>query len=215
MRNSPDTSLTRSVATESLADLLGNISETAIDSVIESGSLRDIPVIGTITGLMKAGRDIRSALFLRKVAVFLQEMSQTSLQDRLRFVTQLDSEEKQHEFGQAILMLLDRSEDITKPRLIAKVISAHIHGNIDYSKAMRLCAIIDKCYTQDLTLLREFKEGTQGKSTPIAESLLAAGLLSNGGFDGGTVEGNDGGVIYVMNEYGSFLKQYALCQCSG
>lgn len=210
MLNSPDTSLTRSVATESLADLLGNISETVLDSVIESGTLRDIPIIGTITGVMKAGRDIRTTLFLRKVAVFLKEMSQTSPEERQKFVAQFDGEEKQHEFGQAILMLLDRSEDITKPRLIAKIISAHIQGNIAYSKAMRLCAIIDRCYTQDLTLLLEFRDGTQGDSTPIAESLLSAGLLSNGGFSGGTAAGNDGGVIYVMNEYGELLKQYAL-----
>ncbi|MBD5804077.1 hypothetical protein AZOA_35200 [Azoarcus sp. Aa7] len=210
MSNTPDTSLTRSVATESLADLLGNISETAIDSVIESGMLRDIPIIGTITGLMKAGRDVRSALFLRKIAVFLQELSQTSPEDRRNFVAQFDSEEKRHEFGQTVLMLLDRSEDIAKPRLIAKIVSAHIQGSIEYAKAMRLCAIIDRCYSQDLAMLKEFREGTQGDSTPIAESLLAVGLLSNGGFDGGTAGGNDGGVIYVLNEYGRLLIQYAL-----
>lgn len=210
MANTLDTSLTRSVATESLSDLLGNISETIIDSVIESGTLRDIPIIGTITGLMKAGRDIRSALFLRKIAVFLQELSKTSPEDRRNFVAQFDNEEKQHEFGQTVLMLLDRSEGIVKPRLIAKIVSAHIQGSIEYAKAMRLCAIIDRCYTQDLVMLKGFKEGTQGDATPIAESLLSAGLLSNGGLDGGTASENDGGVIYVLNEYGRLIVEYAL-----
>lgn len=210
MHHSPDTSLTRSVAKESLADLLGSVSETALDSVIESGTLRDIPIIGLITGTMKASRDIRAALFLRKITIFLQEMSQTSAEDRNRFVAQFDSDEKQHEFGQTILMLLDRSEDMTKPRLIAKVISAHIQGYIALSKAMRLCAIVDRCYTQDLSLLQEFRDGTQGDATPIAESLLSVGLLSNGGIDGGDMGKDDGGIIFVMNEYGRLLKQYAL-----
>jgi hypothetical protein len=208
---SPYTSLTRSVATESLADLLGKVSETALDSVLEAGILRDIPVIGVITGMMKAGRDMRDSLFLRKVAIFLKEMSQTSAEDCAKFVAQFDSDEKQHEFGQAILMLLDRSEDMNKPRLIAKIITAHIQEHIDAAKTMRLCAIVNRCFTQDLSILENFSEGTQGENSAIAESLFSVGLLSHGGIDGGTWEGRDGGVIFVMNEYGRLLTKYALC----
>lgn len=207
MTTSPDISLTSSIATESLADLLGNVSETMLDSVIESGTLRDIPIIGIITGIMKTGRDIRDKLFLRKITIFLKGISQSSVEDRKRFITQFDSEKKHHEFGQTILMLLERSEDMIKPHLIAKIIVAHIQESIDYSKAMRICAIINRCYTQDLQLLKEFKDGTQGDSAPIAESLLSAGLLSHGGLDSGTFQG-EGGVIFVINEYGYILRQY-------
>lgn len=209
---SPDTSLTRSVATESLADLLGKVSETALDYVLEPGILRDIPVIGVITGMMKVGRDMRDSLFLRKVVIFLKEISKTSAEDRAKFVAQFDSNEKQHEFGQAILTLLDRSEDMSKPRLIAKIVAAHIQGHIDSAKTMRLCAIVNRCYTQDLRILENFSEGTQGNNSAIAESLLSVGLLSHGGIDGGTWEGRDGGVIFVMNEYGRLLTKYALGQ---
>lgn len=208
--DSLDKSLTRSVATESLADLLGNVSETALDSVIENGTLRDIPIIGMITGAMKASRDISAALFLRKIVIFLQELSSASSEDRSKFLTQFDTEEKQHKFGQTVLLLLERSEDLTKPRLIARLICAHIKGAIDYSKTMRLCAIVQRCYTEDLNLLRDFKDGTQGTAAPIAESLLSAGLLSHGGFDGGSAVGDDGGIIFVMNEYGQLLKIHAL-----
>lgn len=207
---SPDTSLTRSIATESLANVLEKFSETALDSVLEAGILRDIPVIGVINGMMKAGRDIRELLFLRKIAIFLKEISNTSMENRNEFVEQLDRDGKQHEFGQAILTLLDRSEDMKKPELIAKLLSAHIKGRIDYSKAMRLCAIVSRCYTQDLVLLKKFEEGTQGENAPIAESLFSVGLLSHGGIDGGTWEGRDGGVIFVMNEYGRLFSEHAL-----
>ena len=86
MNNSFDISVTRSVANESLATLLGDISETAIDSALESGALRDIPIIGMLTGVMKAGRDIKIALFIRKVTVFLKELSQIPIQDRQEFI---------------------------------------------------------------------------------------------------------------------------------
>lgn len=130
--NSPDTSLTRSVATESLADLLGNISETTLDSFLEEGLLRDIPVIGALTGIIKAGRDIRDRLFLRKIIVFLKGVSESSVEERARFVAHFDSDEKRLEFGQAILMLLDRSEDMKKPSVDGQ------NYYSSYSRAYRL-----------------------------------------------------------------------------
>lgn len=154
MNDSLDISVTSSIANESLANLLGDISETAIDSALESGILRDIPVIGMLTGLMKSGRDIKRALFNRKVAIFLKELSSISIQDRQKFINQFDSKEKQHEFGQTVLLLLDRAEDMKKPHLIAKIIYAYILGKINESDAFRLCAMINRCYTQDLEFLK-------------------------------------------------------------
>lgn len=58
--------------------------------------------------------------------------------------------------------------------------------------------------------LRSFVNGTQGDMKPIAESLFSAGLLSNGGFDGGSAVGNDGGTVFYINEYGELLVKYGL-----
>lgn len=204
------TSLTRSLATESLADLLGQVSETTLDYVLEEGTLRDIPVIGIITGMMKAGRDIQASLFLRKIAIFLKEMSQATVEEREKFIAQFDCDEKQYKFGQAILMLLERSDDTIKPRLIAKIITAHIHGHFDLVKTMRLCSIVNRCYTQDLNLLTNFSDGTQGENSAIAESLFAIGLLSQGGIDSGSWDDKDGGIIFVKNEYGQLLTDHVL-----
>lgn len=206
-----DTSLTRSIATQSLADVLGTVSETAIDAALESGPLRDIPIIGTIVGVMKTGRDIQSALFIRKVAFFLKTLSETSDEDRNRFIGEFDTPQKQHKFGEAILLLLERAEDMEKPKLIARIINAHICGNIDQNVAFRICAVIDRCYVNDLDLLKNFVNGTQRKNTPIAESLASVGFLSNGGFDGGVIgEEDSGGVIYSLNKYGKIFVKYVL-----
>ncbi|MCP5005719.1 MAG: hypothetical protein GY941_17555 [Planctomycetes bacterium] len=206
-----DTSLTRSVATQSLADVLGTVSETAIDAALDSGVLRDIPIIGTITGVLKAGSDIKSALFLRKVTIFLKTLSEISDEDRKKFIDEMKTPEQKHKFGEAILLLLERAEDMAKPKLIAKIINAHIMGHIEQTTAFRICAMIDRCYVQDLELLRNFTNGTQGRNTPVAETLLSVGFLSNGGFDGGSFSDEDsGGVVYNMNEYGKMFVEHAL-----
>lgn len=210
MPQQPKTALIRSVATESVADLIGNISETALDVALESGILKDIPIVGSIIGAMKAGRDIRNNIFLKKIGIFLSELSKNTQEDKEAFISKFDTEEKKNEFGEAVMLLLERADDMNKPVLIARVVSAHIRGHVSYKKSMRLCAIIGRCYTLDLELLKGFKDGVQGDETPIAESLLAAGLLSSGGFDGGTFENDDAGIIFTLNEYGRLLQKYVL-----
>ena len=214
MHESLDISLTRSVATQSLADVLSTVSEVTVDSALESGVLRDIPIIGMVNGILKAGSDIKATLFLRKVAIFLKTLSEISDEERKKFVDGMKTPEQKHKFGETILLLLERAEDMTKPKLIAKIINAYILGHIEQATTFRICSMIDRCYIQDIELLKNFSDGTQGDYTPIAETLLSIGFLSNGGFDGGSWgdENNkdSGGVIYNMNEYGKMFVRYAL-----
>lgn len=210
MNQAPDVSLASSIATESLADLLGNISETTLDATLESGLLRDIPVIGIISGMFKAGRDIRNSLYLRKIILFLKELSSLTQKQRAAFVEGFQAEDDLHRFGVTILLLLDRAEDMEKPKIVGRLMAASIQGKIELAKALRLCSILDRCYVRDLELLRMFQNGVQGDLTPIAESLHAAGLISNAGIDGGDAWGNNSGVIYCINEYGELLTKYGL-----
>ena len=210
MNETPNTSLIRSIATESLTDLLGNISETALDATLESGVLRDIPIIGFITGAFKATRDIRDALFLKKIALFLKELSSVTQEQRAAFVQEVQTQNDQHRFGEALLLLLERAEDMKKPQIVGRLMAASIQGKLDQSKALRLCSIVDRCYVQDFELLRSFRDGVQGEFTPIAEVLHAAGLISNMGINGGDASGNNSGIIYHVNEYGKLLVKHGL-----
>lgn len=208
--DSLDESLVRSIASGSLADEFATITDVVVDATVESGALEGVPIIGLLVGAMKAGRDIRKNLFVRKVCLFLKELSSLPIDKRRDFAQQFDTKEECHKFGEAVLLLLERAEDMKKPQLIGRIMSAHVLGELDRRQAMRLCMIIDRSYTQDLEHLRGFRNGAQGAMTPIAESLFSAGLLSNGGLDGGSADGDDGGVIYCINEYGYMLLKHGM-----
>ena len=208
--DSLEESLVRSIGSESLADEFATIADVVIDATVESGALEGVPIIGLLVGGMKARRDIRKNLFVRKVCLFLKELSSLPIDKRRDFARQFDTKEESHKFGEAVLLLLERAEDMKKPQLNGRIMSAHVLGKIDRRQAMRLCAIIDRCYTGDLEHLRGFRNGPQGAMTPIAESLFSAGLLSNGGLDGGSLDGDDGGVIYCINEFGHMLLKHGL-----
>jgi hypothetical protein len=204
-------SLTDSLSTEAAGDLLVTLGDTGFDAAVSSGALDGVPIFGIATGLWRAGREIQHELFVRKVLRFLSGLSQASQSERDKFITQLDRDGKKQKFGEAILLILDRIDDATKPEIVGRIMSAHIQGQIGYDVAMRLAAIVARVYGQDLDFLKRFVPGVQRDMYPIADALFSAGLLRNAGLDGGTLsDALSSGTIYELNEYGELLIKYGL-----
>jgi len=203
--------LTESIASSEVIDLVVAGADVGLDALITSGAFDGVPLFGLITGGYKAQKTVRDILYFKKIVNFLQNLRNISETDRLKFTQNLNKSGEAQRFGETILLILDKSEDTVKPQIIGKIISAHILGKFSYEAAMRLVAIINRCYTPDFEYLKNFQQGTQREGTPIAESLHAAGLLGNGGFDGGTFEDDQsGGVIYYLNGYGKLLIEHGL-----
>lgn len=55
----PENQLVPSITSDSVADLIVSLADTAIDAAIVSGALDGVPVIGLTTGLMNATRDMK------------------------------------------------------------------------------------------------------------------------------------------------------------
>jgi len=202
-------SLPKSLANENLTDVLATIGDAGLDAIIDSGSLDGVPFLGILTGILKAKRSVENELYFRKIYRFLLSLESTSVEDRVKFVNELTRKGKMEEFGETILLLLERIDDIKKPSIIGNIMAAHISGHLAYDKAMRLAAIVNKCYSQDLGYLQQFREGTQGNMYYIADALFSVGLLANIGIDGGNAgDPNSGGAIYSLNEYGKLLVKY-------
>ena len=111
MNFSLDKSLARSLASESPAVSLTGVAGASLDAAIESGALDGIPAVGLVTGAIKSAGDIGVRLCVRKLAVFLQQVSSAPLENRERFAGKLESQQQQHRFGEATPLLLDRAEN--------------------------------------------------------------------------------------------------------
>lgn len=206
----PPNKLVPSIASESLSDALSIVADTSLDAAIDSGALDGIPIIGIATGLAKAARDIREAFLLRKLACFLQATSDLALDERKRFEAQFTDNSAQENFGGALLVLIDRAEDVEKPRILGRLLVAYVRGAFGQSELMRMSKMVDRSYFEDLLFLRSFFTGLQPGNEVIAQSLTAAGFLYQAGFDGGDAGGNSGGIWYEITNYGQWLVQYGL-----
>lgn len=209
--DSPGRSLTLSIASTETVDALATVADAGIDAAISSGALDGVPIFGIITGLTRAGRHIKDELFVRKTARFLQGLSTTSQDAKRRFVEDLQAKGKVEMFGETILLILERIDDAMKPLIIGRLMAAHVEGNLTYDEAIRLAAMVNRCYMPDLDYLIKFKPGPQREMQEIADALFSTGLLRNSGLDGGTIgDALSGGTIYEINRYGELLIKYGL-----
>jgi hypothetical protein len=204
--------LLNSIATDKLNSVGRDLGEVALDTVLKKGILRDIPVLNTIVALYQAGVEMHHHFFIRKVINFLRELSSTPFEKRQKFVEEIERNPKQkREFGETLLLLIDRADSLQKPSILGKLLSQYILGNISYDEVTRLSYIVDRVYISDLSYLLKFESGVQ-RNPNIAASLQSVGLLSFAGIDGGTYgeETSSGGVIYELNEYGTMLLKHGL-----
>jgi hypothetical protein len=193
-------------------DLITASGDALIDKLISSGAIDGIPIIGILSSGFKAAREARDHLYLRQIVKFLMELKSTSEEDRTSFVCGLKKKGELERFGENVLLILSRVDDGLKPRIIGRLMAAHISGKIkSYTKTIRLVAIVNRVYAEDLNYLRSFKPGLQ-KDDNISASLFAAGLLANTGIDGGGAdqEKYPGGYTYELNEYAELLLEYGL-----
>ncbi|HEY2345723.1 MAG TPA: hypothetical protein VGH80_07555 [Xanthomonadaceae bacterium] len=202
--------LVSSIASDSTADVLALIADTSLDAAIESGALHGIPVIGMATGLIKAGRDIREAFLVKKLARFLRPTCALSDGERKKFVAQFENAATKEEFGAALLILIDRSEDIEKPAILGRLLVANVRGAFGRNELMRMSKMVDRSFFEDLVFLKTFITGLQPGNEIIAQSLTAIGFLYQAGFDGGDATEGSGGIWYEISQYGQWLAKYGL-----
>ena len=195
-----------SLRDDHITNAVAVISDVGIDRAITSGALDGVPIIGALTGLFRAGKEISGHLFLRQVVRFLKGVEELSRAERNAYADKVFAGGEAERFGEALLLLVQKSDEIDKPKLMARAFVAHVRGQFDYPTFLRLSLLINRCVFADLHRLREFRDGVQD-DPEAAERLFVAGFLTSGGFDGGGAnqEEQPGGTVYYLSGSGRLL----------
>lgn len=205
--------LLASFAQESTAEALAGLADTSLDAAIESGALNGIPVIGLVTGGLKAARDIRAEFLVRKLGRFLSAATELTRDERADFYLGFSSEAQRDEFGASLLVLIERAEDLDKPRILGRLLVACARGAFSRADLLRMSKMVDRSYTEDLLTLREFYTGLQAGKEIASHCLAAAGWIYEIGFDGGEIHADgsqSGGTMYEITDHGQWLAKFGL-----
>ncbi len=142
---------------------------------------------------------------MRQVARFLQGVGELSQAEREAFADGVYARNEAQKFGETILLLIQKADELDKPALISRIFVAHVRGHFDYPTFLRLSLMVNRSVFQDLQFLKSFEAGLP-EDKESGEALFSAGFLSNGGFDGGSsVDADSGGTIFYLNRYGKLL----------
>lgn len=175
-----------------------DIAEIGLDTFLDEGVLREVPLIGSIVNIVRSGFSIRDKLFIRKLCTFLIPLSNIPEQEKEKFAGKLDTDPKlKRKVGDNLILLLDRLDDLEKPQFLADAFKAYIRGDISYEDFRRLSSAIDIAFIDDLGTLTSVKEHA---SYDLLHRLTRAGLAETARSTPTTFGETDIGV--VLSELG-------------
>ena len=171
-------SLVTTLAESNLASVLNDVGELTLDSVLDEGVLKDLPVVATLTAIWKTGRNLRDLLFLQKLARFLNEMKEISSEDRTEMIRRLEEDECfTQRVGESVILLLERLDHLDKPTLVGRAFRAYCIESIDAEQLQRMNQIIDRAFMPNLQQLEyHFRKGGEGIPNTIRQGLADCGL---------------------------------------
>lgn len=207
-----NTEFIESITSKEAISVAGDLAELGLDSLLEEGILKDIPFFGTVIKMSSIIGSVRDRLFLKKVSSFLFEISKISEQDRNRFRNKIkDDKNFQSEVGENLMLLLERHEHMSKPRLLAKAFGAYIEEKISYNEFLKLASSIDSAFINDLLNLPSYYKNIKNIPPEIGDSLYRSGLVNlSHAIDGDIVQANSPmgytTTQYLKNDTGTMLS---------
>lgn len=186
------------VAGTNLTDASLDTAEALLDGLTAAGEvLEAFPVFGTAAKLIRAGFSIHDRAFLRKMARFLSELQQVSVDERYTFVRDMDRDPAfKKKVGEKLILLLDRFDDLQKANVLGKLFRAYLVGRIDYELFGRLASIIDRLYLPDLDRLHHTEEVRRDDAVL---ALQALGLMNQTVIGGGNARGEDTSLFQISS----------------
>lgn len=167
--------------------------ELGVDTLIESGVFKDIPIVNTVVGICNLGNSVRDQMLASKLLRFIHQLSEVPYEERLAMVEKLnDSEQFSGRAGAAIIEILDRMECDKKPELAAKCFAAYAKNELSFEEFRRILLALERIPSFDIDKLAFFSQSSANDCQKMDEALLLsfvnAGLAqNNGGFDGGII----------------------------
>ncbi|MCZ8251362.1 MAG: hypothetical protein O9318_02710 [Hylemonella sp.] len=176
--------LVESLRSDEAIAVASQMAESAIDSQLAEGLLREVPVVGTVLAVAKAGATVRDALFVKKLFKFLSNFDGTNHSERDEMVRRLELDsEYGRNVGEHLTDLLEKLDTHRKPSMLGQVFLSYMRGQIDVRTLNRLNTAIERIPFYEIDAVRRVYESHQsdGRADENPETYKAlenAGLMN-------------------------------------
>lgn len=151
---------------ENSEELVGDYTELGIDSFINDGVLKDIPIVKTIVSVLKIGKNVHDRNLLKQSLNFIKEFNNGNVDEgKLKnYKIEIEKNTKKSEKElERVLLLLNNFIDIQKSIILAKLFKAYINEQINWNEFCEFADITDRLFMEDIRILKHFKENKELK----------------------------------------------------
>lgn len=137
-----------SVATELL--------EVGLDSILDDGLFKEIPILSTTVSLYKIGHGVRELHYVKKLAAFIYALNNGIVDEgkreyyRSRIKGDVAKRNKELEY---LLLMIDRYIHSDKSEMLAKLYLAYLDGKLEWAELTRYAETIDRFLPGDYYVL--------------------------------------------------------------
>lgn len=195
MKHNLSTSLVNSILSSHSKQVLMDVTESLLDTVLNEGLLKEIPVISSLYNLGNSAVAFSDRLLSKKILAFLYELENQSAKDIRGLKTKLDENDKfRLKLGDKLLYILDKCDDDEKAAYIAKLFSAYLGNMIDFTDFLRLSKSIDLLTATEIEWFLDSKEWNYVDDGKLISGGLLYHELVNGPIE---FDSLDGAYIHV------------------
>ena len=164
-------------------DIIEDYLEIGIDSIIDGGILKEIPIVKTIVGVLKVGKNVHDRNLLKQTLVFINEFNRNEIrQDKIEEYKKRienDSKKCEDELGR-IILLLNNFIDREKSIMLSKVFKDYVGQLLNWNEFCEYSEIINRLFIQDFSFLQEVYLGRISDTTNRSDIYKVERLNSLG-----------------------------------
>ena len=164
-------------------DIIGDYLEIGIYSIIDEGILKEIPIVKTIVGVLKVGKNVHDRNLLKQTLVFINEFNRNEIrQDKIEeYKKRIENDPKkcEDELGR-IILLLNNFIDREKSIMLSKVFKDYVGQLLNWNDFCEYSEIINRLFIQDFSFLQEIYLGRISDTTNRSDIYKVERLNSLG-----------------------------------
>lgn len=197
-----------------LSDVCAEMVELGIDSLLDEGLFRSVPIVGLLVGVTKTAQNIHDRNLLKQTVEFINTFNSKRLSQaqKEKYMAHLSSDSKyaEEELGR-VLIVLNSNIDVKKSELLAKFYHAYVEEKIDWDAFCELSDVTTRLFITDIHLLYAVYNKTITNTTQCevyrADRLIALGLLDSAmkSISIGSRSGGQTQRYIQTNEFGSLF----------
>ena len=167
-------------------DIIGNIAELGIDSLLDDGVFRDFPIVGFLIGVTKTAQNIHDRNLLRQTLNFIKQfnLGKIDAEKLEKYRAEINSNEKkaEEELGR-VLIILNNNVELQKSTMLANLFRNYVNEKITWSEFCEFSEIVRMLFISDIAYLKEIYSGKTKDTTGLAlyhiDRLISLGLINS------------------------------------